>query len=73
MDTLEQRQMLSTITGAYLFYNNSAFDGSNPAINTADDAAIAIDKQPLRELQTASFANYSSYSRAQHRNGIVEW
>ena len=69
IETLEQRQLLSTVSGAYLFYNNSAFDGKNAAISASDDAAIATDKQPLRELQSASFANYSSYSRG--LNGLM--
>ncbi len=69
VETLEQRQLLSSVAGAYLFYNNSAFDGKNPAINAGDDAAIAIDKTPLKELQKASFANYSSYDRG--LNGLM--
>lgn len=69
LETLEQRQLLSTVAGAYLFYNNSAFDGNDAAITVADDASVATDKQPLRELQQASFANYSSYSRG--LNGLM--
>ena len=69
METLEQRQMLSAVTGAYLFYNNSAFDGNNSAINAGDDAAIATDKNPLRELGRSTFANYSSYSHG--LNGLM--
>ena len=33
LEPLETRQLLSQITGAYLFYNNSPADGNNPAIN----------------------------------------
>jgi hypothetical protein len=39
-----------------VFYNNSAFDGIR------DDNAIATDKVALLPGQTATFANYSSYS-----------
>lgn len=54
---------------AYIFYNNSAFDGNDPAANAADDAAIATDKTALRPEGTATFANYTSYSRG--INGIM--
>ena len=56
-------------TGRYVFYNNSAFDGDDPAANSADDLGIATDKAPLLEGQTASFANYTSYSKG--INGIM--
>jgi hypothetical protein len=49
----------------HIFYNNSRFDGNDPA----DDAAIAPDKQALLPGQTADFANYTSYSRG--INGIM--
>jgi len=57
------------VVGRYVFYNNSAFDGNDPAANAADDGAIAPDKQPLFNGQVASFANYTSYSRG--INGIM--
>jgi hypothetical protein len=47
----------ATVKDRRIFYNNSRFDG------TSDDAAIATDKQALLPGQTASFANFSSYSR----------
>ena len=59
----------ATVQGRRLFYNNSAFDGSNPAPNPQDDGAVAPDKQALLPGGTASFANYSSYSRG--LNGIM--
>ena len=68
-ENLETRKLLSSVTGAYLFYNNSAFDGNNAAINASDDAAIATNKTPLRELGRATFANYSNYSRG--LNGLM--
>src|SRR6202035_5219353 len=52
-----------------IFYNNSAFDGNNPAMTAADDNAIAPDKQALLSGQRATFANYTSYSRG--INGIT--
>ncbi|MGD9723991.1 MAG: LamG-like jellyroll fold domain-containing protein [Pirellulales bacterium] len=58
-----------SVLGRYLFYNNSAFDGGNPAATAADDAAIAPNKQALLIGQTASFQNLSSYSRG--INGVM--
>ena len=57
------------VVGKYLFYNNSWFDGNDPAINAADDGAIATDKAPLVVGQKASFANYSSYAAG--INGVM--
>ncbi|GEM_PF-1260486 len=65
---LETRRLLSAIAGRFLFYDNSYFDQNTPGPNAADDAAIAIDKKALLPGQTATFANYSSYSRG--INGI---
>jgi hypothetical protein len=53
-----------------VFYNNSYWDTStaqNPTFN--DDTAIATDKQAILPGGTASFANYTSYSRG--LNGIM--
>ena len=50
LERLEGRHMLASlpsVVGAHLIYNNSAFDGDDPAANAADDAAIATDKTPL--------------------------
>ncbi|MCS6970902.1 MAG: hypothetical protein NZ552_07845, partial [Planctomycetes bacterium] len=44
-------------------------DGNNPAANAQDDNAIATDKQPLLPGATASFANYTSYSKG--INGVM--
>ena len=52
-----------------IFYNNSSFDGNSTAINSADDAAIATDKSALLPGSTATFANYTSYSKG--INGIM--
>ncbi len=55
--------------GRYVFYNNSAFDGNDPAAGAADDAAIATDKSAMLPGETATFANYTGYSRG--INGIM--
>jgi hypothetical protein len=57
------------VVGVYAFYNNSPFDGHDPASNANDDRAIATDKHPLRPGQTATFANYTSYVRG--LNGMM--
>jgi hypothetical protein len=44
-----------------LFYNNSVFDGNNPAATTEDNQAIAFDKVALLPGQTGAFPNYTSY------------
>ena len=58
-----------SIAGRYVFYNNSVYDGKNPAANAADDGAIATDKQALLPGGIATFANYTSYSKG--INGIM--
>jgi hypothetical protein len=57
------------VLGRRVFYNNSFFDGNNAAAGAADDAAIATDKVALLPGGTATFANYTSYSRG--LNGIM--
>ena len=59
----------ASVAARHVFYNNSAFDGNNPAANTSDDAAVATDKRALLPGQTASAANVSSYSRG--INGVM--
>jgi hypothetical protein len=66
---VNQTFLVPGVLKSQLFYNNSAYDGNDPAANAADDNAIAIDKQPLLAGQTATFANYSSYSKG--INGIM--
>ncbi len=56
-------QLLSSVAGRQLFYNNSFFD--NPANNASfsNDTAIALDKSPyLPGTGESTFANVSSYS-----------
>jgi RHS repeat-associated protein len=69
LEQLERRQYMSVVVGKQLFYNNSAFDGFTPGPDAQDDAAIAPDKVALSAAQTATFANYSSYSRG--INGVM--
>ena len=57
------------IVNTEVFYNNSAFDGNDPAASAADDSAIATDKEFLQADEVATFANYTSYSRG--INGIM--
>jgi len=54
---------LEGVLAHHIFYNNSAFD------TVGDDLAIATDKQALLPGRTASFANYTGYSRG--INGIM--
>jgi len=56
------------ISGRQVFYNNSSFDGDNPLADSSDDLAIATDKTPLLPAQTATFNNYTSFSKG--INGI---
>ncbi|MEX0938641.1 MAG: hypothetical protein WDZ59_12340 [Pirellulales bacterium] len=57
------------IFGRQVFYNDSFFDGDDPAANSADDGAIDPDKTALLPGQTASFANYVNYT--QGINGLI--
>ncbi|MCE5269474.1 MAG: hypothetical protein LLG00_16480 [Planctomycetaceae bacterium] len=60
---------VAAVVGRYIFYNNSYFDGNNPAANAQDDNAIATDKTALLPGNKATFSNYTSYSRG--INGIM--
>ena len=63
-------QLQSTVSGRYVFYNHSSFDGNDAGANAGDDAAIAPDKTPyLPQGNLATFANVTSYSRG--INGIM--
>jgi hypothetical protein len=66
-DTWKRAQ--AVVADRKIFYNQSKFDGGNAAADVADDGAIAPDKQALLPGQTATFANYTSYSRG--INGIM--
>ncbi len=66
---IEQTQVFSELVDRHIFYNNSVFDGNDPAANANDDFAIAPDKVALLPGETATFANYTSYSRG--INGVM--
>ena len=57
------------VVGRHVFYNGSAFDGRNSAAGGEDDGAIATDKTALLPGETATFANYTSYSKG--INGVM--
>jgi hypothetical protein len=59
----------SAVAGRYVFYNRSLYDGDDGAANAADDSAIAPDKQALLPGQSATFANYTTYTRG--INGVM--
>jgi len=57
------------VVGRWVFYNHSTFDGNDPPADARDDAAIALDKTPLRPGETPTSSNYTSYHRG--INGIM--
>ena len=57
------------VIGRHVFYNNSAFDGRDPAVGAADDDAVATDKAALFAGQARAFANLTSYDKG--LNGIM--
>ena len=52
-----------------VFYNNSRWDGNDPAAGSSDDGAIAPGKTAMLPGETASPANYTGYWRG--INGIM--
>jgi arabinan endo-1,5-alpha-L-arabinosidase len=50
-----------TVVGRHTFYNNSSFDGNDPAAAASDDAAIATDKVALLPNQPSAASNYTNY------------
>jgi hypothetical protein len=58
-----------TVVAKSIFYNGSIYDGNNGSSNLTDTSAVAPDKTPLLPGQTASFANYTTYSKG--LNGIL--
>ena len=62
--------VLSTVASRLLFYNDSSFDGNDPAANAADDAAIAPDKSAYSAGSgAATFSNVSGYDKG--INGVM--
>jgi hypothetical protein len=60
---------IPTVINNFVFYNNSIYDGQNGSSNLTDRNAIATDKQPLLPGQTATAANYTTYSKG--LNGVM--
>lgn len=67
--TLAVSNATPRVVGRHVFYNNSSFDGGDPAANVGDDSAIATNKTALQAGGGAGLANLSSYSRG--LNGIM--
>jgi hypothetical protein len=60
----------ATVVGRWVFYNDSASDGADPAAGPSDDSAVAANKQPLLPGHgPATLGNYTSYSRG--INGVM--
>jgi subtilisin-like proprotein convertase family protein len=57
------------VVGRHLFYNNSALDGNDARPGAADDAAVAATRSLAPGDGTATYANYSTYSRG--LNGLM--
>ena len=55
------RPVRATVSGRRVFYNNSAFDGRDPAAAEQDLAAVAPDKRPLLPGGRPEFANVTGY------------
>ncbi|MEM7317325.1 MAG: hypothetical protein AAF497_29720 [Planctomycetota bacterium] len=69
VELLEARNLLAGVTARHVFYNDSSFDGQDMLASPQDDGAIAPDKVALLPGETATFANYTGYSRG--LNGIM--
>ncbi len=67
--TFEMPQPEAEVVGRHVFYNGSSFDAYDSGAGASDDEAIAPDKAALLPGQTATRANYTSYSRG--INGIM--
>jgi len=67
MTIVEHLIETAEVIGRHIFYNYSRFD--NQAAGRSDDLAIAPDKTALMPGETATFENYTSYSRG--INGIM--
>ena len=57
------------VVAKWLFFNNTRFDGDNPAANADDDNAIAIGKKALRPGFKAKFENFTSFHKG--INGVM--
>lgn len=59
----------SAVVGRNVFYNNSSFDGYNVAANLQDDGAVATNKEALRQVDSATLVNITSYDKG--INGVM--
>jgi hypothetical protein len=57
------------VVGRFAFYNGSKYDFLNSSSNFLDGFSLATNKQALLPGQTATFQNYTTYSRG--LNGIM--
>ncbi len=57
----------TNVVDRHVFYNNSSWDDPGKGLN--DNDAVAPDKSPLLPGNTASFSNYTNYSRG--INGLM--
>ncbi len=62
-------EIIPGVAGRHVFYNNSSFDGNDPAPDARDDLAIAVDKRALLPGRSATAANYTSYGHG--INGLM--
>jgi hypothetical protein len=62
---------LPAVVGRRVFYNNSAFDGRDPAANAADDAAVATDVTPLLPGQYLATINTNLTNYSRGLNGVM--
>ena len=70
LEPLEPRILLSaSVVGEHVFYNNSVFDGFDPGLGSANDAAIAVNLESLAPGDDAGPQNVSNYHRG--LNGIM--
>ena len=60
---------VTTVVDRHVFYNNSSYDGNNPAANAADDAAVAAGKEALLPGAAATATNITGYSKG--INGVM--
>jgi len=67
--TLKIRSAYAEVVGRYVFYNNSAWDGFDPAAGPSDDDAIATNKEPLLPGRASVPANHTSFAKG--LNGIM--
>lgn len=59
----------AAVVGRSVFYNNSSFDGYDVAANLQDDNALASNKTALRQVDSATLANVTSYDKG--INGVM--